>query len=130
MQTMKNPQHWSAQHLSREINFDGETVINNEKIAAGFNEYFSTIGSKLSEGIKDGDIDPLSFMTVTHDDIFNFNFITIDEVIDALNLIQSKKSSGLDGISARLLKDGTHNIAGPLVDIFNLSLRTAIFPDD
>jgi hypothetical protein len=54
----------------------------------------------LSEGIKDGDIDPLSFMTVTHDDIFNFNFITIDEVIDALNLIQSKKSSGLDGICA------------------------------
>ena len=84
----------------------------------------------MSEGIKDGDIDPLSFMTVTHDDIFNFNFITIDEVIDALNLIQSKKSSGLDGISARLLKDGIHNIAGPLVDIFNLSLRTAIFPDD
>ena len=77
----------------REINFDGETVINDEKIAAGFNEYFSTIGSKLAEGIKDGDIDPLSFMTVTHDDIFNFNFITIDEVIDALNLIQSKKSS-------------------------------------
>ncbi len=78
MQTMKNPQHWSAQHLSREINFDGETVINDEKIAAGFNEYFSTIGSKLSEGIKDGDIDLLSFMTVTHNDIFNFNFITID----------------------------------------------------
>ena len=85
---MKNPQHWSAQHLSREINFDGETVINDEKIAAGFNEYFSTIGSKLSEEIKDGDIDPLSFKTVTHNDIFNF--ITIDEVIDALNLIQSK----------------------------------------
>ena len=84
----------------------------------------------MAKGIKDGDIDPLSFMTVTHDDIFNFNFITIDEVIDALNLIQSKKSSGLDGISARLLKDGIHNIAGPLVDIFNLSLRTAIFPDD
>ncbi|CAB4006773.1 mucin isoform X2 [Paramuricea clavata] len=47
-------------------------------------------GSKLSEGIKDGDIDPLSFMTVMHDDIFNFNFITIDEVIDALNHIQLK----------------------------------------
>ena len=55
-----------------------------------FTEYFSTIGSKLAEGIKDGDIDPLSFMTVTHDDICGFNFITIDEVIDALNLIQSK----------------------------------------
>ena len=69
-------------------------------------------------------------MTVTHDNIFNFNFITIDEVISALNLLPSKKSAGLDGISAKLLKDAAHNIAGPLVDIFNLSLRTGIFPDD
>ncbi len=33
-------------------------------------------------------------------------------------------------VQVRLLKDGKHNIAGPLVDIFNLSLQTAIFPDD
>ena len=114
----------------REINFDGKTVTKDEEIAAGFNEYFSTIGSMLFKAIKDCDTDPLSFLTVTHDNIFNFNFITIDEVISALNLLPPKKSSGLDGISAKLLKDAAHNIAGPLVDIFNLSLRTGIFPDD
>ena len=65
-----------------------------------------------------------------HDNIFNFNFIAIDEVIRALNLIPSKMSSGLDGISAKLLNVAAHNIAGPLVDIFNLSLRTGILPDD
>ena len=114
----------------REINFDGKTVLTkDEEIAAGFNEYFSTVGSMLSKAIKDYDTDPLSFLTVAHN-IFNFNFITIDEVISALNLLPSKKSSGLDGISAKLLKDAAHNIAGPLVDIFNLSLRTGIFPDD
>ena len=80
----------------------------------------------LSKAIKDCDTDPLSFLTVTHDNIFNFNFITIDEVISALNLLPSKKSSGLDGISAKLLKDAAHNIVGPLVDIFNVSLRTGI----
>ena len=84
----------------------------------------------LSKAIKDCDTDPLSFLTVTHDNIFNFNFITINEVISALNLLPSKKSSGLDGISAKLLKDAAHNIAGPLVYIFNLSFRTGIFPDD
>ncbi|CAB4015173.1 RNA-directed DNA polymerase from transposon X-element [Paramuricea clavata] len=82
----------------REINFEGETVINDEKIAAGFNEYFSTIGSKLSEGIKDGDIDPLSFMTVTHDDKFNFNFITIDEVIEKLIYQQLKSFMTINNI--------------------------------
>ena len=89
-----------------------------------FNEYFSTISSMLSKAIKDCENDPSSFLTFAQDNIFNFNFIAIDEVISALNLIPSKKSSGLDGISAKLLKDAAHNIAGPLVDIFNLSLRT------
>ena len=53
-----------------------------------------------------------------------------DEVIGAIDLLPSKKSSGLDGISAKLLKDAAHDIAGPVVDIFNLSLRTGIFPDN
>ena len=43
----------------REINFDGKTVTKDEEIAAGFNEYFSTIGSMLSKAIKDCDTDPL-----------------------------------------------------------------------
>ena len=49
----------------------GKTVTNDEEIAAGFNEYFSTIGSMLSEAIRDCDTDLLSFSTVTHDNIFN-----------------------------------------------------------
>ena len=77
--------------------------IHDEEIAAGFNEYFSTIGSMLSKAIKDCDTDPSSFLTVTHDNIFNFNFITIDEVISAIDLLPLKKSSGLDGISAKPL---------------------------
>ena len=44
----------------REINFDGKTVTKDEEIAAGFNEYFSTIGSMLSKAIKDCDTDPLT----------------------------------------------------------------------
>ena len=64
----------------REINFNGKTVTKDEEIAAGFNEYFSTIGSMLPKATKDCDTDPLSFLTVTHDDIFNFNFITIQGV--------------------------------------------------
>jgi hypothetical protein len=52
------------------------------------------------------------------------------ETLDALNQIKSKKSPGLDGISTRLLKDAANIIAGPLVNIFNVSFQRAIFPDD
>jgi hypothetical protein len=56
-----------------------------------------------------------------------FNFITVGEVIGALNVIQSKKSPGMDGISTRLLKDAAHIIADPIANIFNLSLQTTIY---
>ena len=77
----------------------------------------------MSEITEDSDTDPLSFVTPVHDKVFAFNLITVGEVIGALNLIQSKKSPGLDGISTRLLKDAAHII-------FNFSLQTTIFPDD
>ena len=48
----------------------------------------------------------------------------------ALNLIQYKKKTGLDGISTRLLKVAAHIIADPIANIFNLSLQTTIFPND
>ena len=44
--------------------------------------------------------------------------------------IKTKKSPGIDGISARLLKDAGDTIVESLVGIFNLSLQSGIFPDD
>jgi hypothetical protein len=71
-----------------------------------------------------------SFVTPVHGNSFNFTSITIQETIDALNQIKSKNSPGLDGISTRSLKDATNIIAGPLVNIFNVSFQRAIFPND
>jgi hypothetical protein len=55
----------------------------------------------------------MSFVTPIHGNSFDFTSITIQETIDALNQIKSKKYPGLDGISTRLLKDATNIIAGP-----------------
>ena len=43
---------------------------------------------------------------------------------------KTKKTAGIDGISARLLKDAGDTINESLVRIFNLSLQSGIFPDD
>ena len=56
----------------KEINVEGKTW--DEKIEAGFNEYFSTIGSKLSERTEDSDIDPLNFVTPVHDICFQLYY--------------------------------------------------------
>ena len=94
-----------------------------------FNEYFSFIGNKLSENIQNNDIDPLTFVTPVSK-IFHFENVTVQVVYDALKQIDVKKSSGLDSINIRLLKDARNIIAQPLVNSSHLCLRTAVFRDD
>lgn len=55
-------------------------------------EYNHTVFNYVVERIiKDNDIDSLSFVTLTaHGNVFNFNFITIKAVVNALNLTHSK----------------------------------------
>ena len=62
--------------------------------------------------------------------MINFICITLPETIDALNDIKFSKSPGINGISIKLLKDASNIVAGPLVNIFNVSLQRAIFPND
>ena len=108
---------------------DDKIITKNEDIANSFNQYFSSIGCKLSDNIRDDGTDPLSFVTPMAN-TFNFSPITTEEVIEALSQLSPKKAPGIDGISVRLLRDTVDVIAEPLANIFNLSLRTAIFPDD
>ncbi len=93
-------------------------MTDDKKIADCFNEYFSSIGSKLLDNIQNNDIDPLTFVTPVSK-TFHFENVTVQVVYDALN-----------GINIQLLKDASDIIAEPLVNNFNLSLRTAVFPDD
>ncbi|CAB4038388.1 Hypothetical predicted protein, partial [Paramuricea clavata] len=46
-----------------------------------------------------------------------------------LSKLKTNKATGLDGISAKLLKDSVCVIAPTLTKIFNLSLRCGAFPD-
>ena len=110
----------------KQIIEDDKVITNNEDIVNSFYQYFSSIGCWLSDNIKDNCTDPLSFVTPVAN-TFNFSPITAEEVTEALNQLNSKKSLGMNGISIKLLKD---TIAAPLVNILNLSLQTAIFPDD
>ncbi|PFX13880.1 putative RNA-directed DNA polymerase from transposon X-element [Stylophora pistillata] len=51
-------------------------------------------------------------------------------VCDELKSLKSKKTTGLDGMSARLLKDAAPVIAKPITDIINLTISTGEFPPE
>jgi hypothetical protein len=68
----------------------------------------------------------MTFVTPV-ESLFHFSFISVQEVFDALNQLNLRKSPGRDGISVKLLRDTSNVIVHALANIFNLSFQTAIF---
>jgi len=61
---------------------------------------------------------------------FNFEEITSAHIFSLLSKLCKSKATGLDKISAKLLREYPDLIAESLTIIFNQSLLTGIFPND
>ena len=107
---------------------DDVSVNDQQSIATIMNEYFTTIGSKLADKIKEK-FKPVSPAASTPSP-YNFEFEEVDEsqVFRELKNLKTNKAIGLDGISARLLKDSPLTITPSLTKMFNISLRSSTFP--
>ena len=60
---------------------------------------------------------------------FTFKNVTEEDIVNIFNDLHSKKSSGHDSISAKLLKQLQPTLIKSLVININQSLTTCIFPD-
>ena len=95
-----------------------------------FNKFFTSIGITLANAIKQkcrqfqspGNQPPGVNST------FKFQEIQITSVLKNLSKLKTNKSTGLDRITARLLKDAAVVFALSLTQIFNLSLSSSSFP--
>jgi hypothetical protein len=61
--------------------------------------------------------------------LLSFNPFGPSQIIDLLKSFDKKSTPDLDGISMKLLKFVSNEIAVPLSHIFNLSMSQGIFPD-
>ena len=128
-----NKQVYSREIPTKLIHND-ETLTANEEIADCFNSYFANIGVQLSSSFEESDR-ILSFETYLGDDnvnpdlSFHFTPVTEDLVLTLISNLQNKTSSGMDGISNKLLKRIKHIIVQPLTLIINQSLTSGIYPD-
>ncbi len=84
-----------------QLKMDNRIITGDQNIAACFNDYFATIGSKLAENITENGADPLGFVSPIKND-FCFKNINVSELSDTLAQIKTKKSLGIDGISIKL----------------------------
>ena len=63
-------------------------------------------------------------------DSFKFQEVSEEFVVKEFKSLNISKSTGLDGIPARFIKDAAEVIKGPITYIVNLSLRSGIFPNE
>jgi hypothetical protein len=108
---------------------NGEQISDPPQIAEAFNEFFTSVGSKISESVRPTDVDPISLMP----DLPHLNNLVLvnigpNRLCEIIKTFESKSSCDLDGISTKLLKHVISDICSPLAHIFNLSISSGIFP--
>ena len=95
-----------------------------------FDNHFATIGSKLASNVNTSDNDNyLRYLTNT-DRQFQLCPTIRDKVLSLLNKLNKSKATGLDTISARLVRECVDLICIHICNIFNQSINQGIFPDD
>lgn len=106
-----------------------ESVLTDSKhISNAFNDHFSAVGVKVAETVQSTSISPESYVKPSTSQ-FQFTSIPVSKVQTLLSKLLTNKACGIDGISAKLLKDASSVISFPLTCIFNKSLSSGIFPD-
>lgn len=121
------------EHAPKQLKNGNVLITDKQKMATAFNEYFSSIGRKLSDQLGE-ELDQNAFLKYipVKPDQWSYYFRVVDgrEVLKVINKLANKRSYGLDGISNTVLKEIKFQIAGPLAQLTNISLITGYTPPD
>ena len=119
------------------LNVDGTPVFDKLKVAEVFNNFFTTMASTVVSKIQAGSgYFSIPFVTQFYankgvaPDSFSLTPVSEDYILKLLYCINCSKSTGLDHIPAKFLRDSADAIVSPLTHIINLSLHLGKFPND
>ncbi|KAF2357587.1 Endonuclease/exonuclease/phosphatase [Trinorchestia longiramus] len=106
------------------IDSEGSTQTNNKSKVKILNTYFTSVFTH----------EDLTEIPQPHalnrQEILSDGVFTVEEVQELLNILNPDKSTGVDGLGPRKIKETAEVISEPLTNIFNRSLETGIVPDD
>ena len=119
----------SNKTIINEIQYQGLKSSNQAEVAELLNTFFIEIGPRLSRNVSNVDTTYKEFLSGTSKE-FVFKEITSAHIYSLLSKLCKSKATGLDSISAKLLRECPDLIAESLTLIFNQSLLTGIFPDE
>ena len=111
----------------------GHLLEDNEQMASEFNSHFTSIADQLKSLLPQTHLDIsklIHFVNSRKDAGITFSIpsITESKVIDCLMNLSSNKASGIDKLSARLLKSAATIIAPSIAEFINYSFSKSVFP--
>ena len=114
----------------KSIKKSNDIIYNKAEIANEFNDFFVNIGPNLARDIvQPGNNDEVENLVEINSNTMFLNAVHESEVMDIVKAFKSKRSTDNNGIDMALVKDTIEGLVRPLTYIFNLSIKTGIFPD-
>ena len=126
----------SEQRIPHELIIDNKTYNEISDIIEKLNHYFSTISAKLQIDHAQENLPfDLSKLTnyvdskVPSNVKFQIPLMKLPDLISIIGSLDASKATGLDGITAKILKSSSEIICPSLLKIINISISTGIFPE-
>ena len=117
------------------LSFDNQLETDAHKIACKLSEYFTTVAQRLKQNETTSssvDFENISnfVRTKVHEDTyFQIPLISPSQVSAFINNLDPSKSTGLDGVSPRILKPACDVLSKSIAAVINKSITTGKFPD-
>ena len=115
------------------FDLDGERTVDAVKICEAFSNFFASVAVNLKRvafQLRDFTWRSPLGITCKTNSLFKFRPVSSLEVFKILNSTKCAKSTGIDGIPPRLLRDAAIVIASPLAHIINLSMKLGQIPPE
>ena len=116
--------------IVNELKLDENSLTNSKDIAEGFNDYFSNIGPNLASQIDSSNSNFETYVKNAKSEFTAFQPVTVNHVYQLLTGLSSKKATGVDKISCKIVKIASPAISDSLTHIFNQAIAHSSFPDE